>query len=872
MSTESREVEPLIRLRLLIPLVLLSVTILAASFLHPAKAAGDTLYFSPSNVAAPGSFPTDISFNLTADTLGTGPSSGINGWDILVNDSDPTMANLNPVSVSITGNLLAPFGLVSELINCINGGVGLNPNTPGNIGCTSADKPGLVHTSAVLLGPATPAPVSGLMAKITYQALGPGPLNITITTQNISDGSPTPVPHTTLNATYGTPTTADFSITTKNPAPFNPGPGSFNVTLTSLSGFTDVMAVTADVYPASGLTVACGTPTPNPLTPAASSISTCKFNSTIPGTYIITVNATGTTLSPRVFHLAPITIIVGDFKISANPLTVNFLSGGTGTTTVTLTSVNQFNATVNLKGSTVTGLTTSCPSAKVNASRPATSTCSFSSKTPGTFTVIITGNYSFTGGSVTHILSITVNVGDFTISATTPPSFGAGYSGSTTVTLTPKFNFRSSITLTATTTPTTGLTVDCGTQPISVTVPTNRPCSLTSTTPGSYSLNITGTTPLTGGPAHFVVVTVTVNPDFTITSATPVVANVAADGNSTITVIGYGFSATVTFTVSSSGLSCGTPAAVTSGSGTSILSCSASTTGNYTATVTGSSGTLSHTTGNVAFRIVDFTSAASPTTISLNIGSSASTTLTLTSTNGFASGITLTSVVSNNTITNRPGALFSNATVTNVPTMNLALTSGSQAAVTLSITAAAVTPAGTYTVNVTATSGTRSHNVLLTITITNAPSITVTSIQVSTSSSTNATSATTGDKVTIVVGVTNSGASDANFAILVKWGIITVAQANETLKAGQSNNYTLTWDTANYGATTQTISVTVPPLSGQSNTSGSTLTGRSFTLNSAAPPLLSGTLILIIGVGLALLVVAVVAVLLLRMRRKTPVQ
>src|SRR2546422_11093523 len=119
--------------KLLIPLVLVAAILISTAVIHPARAAGDTLYFSPSNVPAPATFPTNVVFNLTADTLGTGPSSGINGWDIIVTDNDPGAANLNPLSVSIAGNLLAPFGTISELINCVNGGAWGGVGSPGGL-------------------------------------------------------------------------------------------------------------------------------------------------------------------------------------------------------------------------------------------------------------------------------------------------------------------------------------------------------------------------------------------------------------------------------------------------------------------------------------------------------------------------------------------------------------------------------------------------------------------------------------------------------------------------------------------------------------------------------------------------------------------
>src|SRR2546422_7392074 len=173
-SVVSRCIVSLNRRQLVIPLILIAALLVSMSAIHPVRAQPvSQIYLAPNDIPAqaPG---TTIAYNLTADMVGTTASSGINGWDIQITDNDPTMANLNPLSISIAGNLLASFGQVSEQINCVNGGVGFAINTPGNINCNTpgGDGAGVVHTAAVLLGSATPTPISGLIARIVYSTVG----------------------------------------------------------------------------------------------------------------------------------------------------------------------------------------------------------------------------------------------------------------------------------------------------------------------------------------------------------------------------------------------------------------------------------------------------------------------------------------------------------------------------------------------------------------------------------------------------------------------------------------------------------------------------------------------------------------------------
>lgn len=596
-------------IKLFIPIIISGI-VLALVSVHPANATGNTIYFSPNNVPAPSTFPTYITINIMADTVGLSSSSGINGWNFVVTDNDPGQAKLIPINVSIAGNLLLSFGTPFETTNCVNA-VGTS--------CDVNDGPGIVHTSAALQGPATATPVSGLIAKITYQALAAGPLNIGILSpcpgaplngcDVLTDGTPSPVPHTTLSATYGTPSTPDFRISAPNgtsPAPINVGgSGSAKINITSLTGQTgSISPVTFDTYPSSGLTFSCGAPNPAVLPPGLSSSVTCTYSSTSPAVYVVTLNVT--IGSPAKSHLAPITISVGDFKATVNPLTLSFLKGGTGKGNVTVTSINGFNGNVLLtnKVTPATGLSvTGCPaSLTVTPTTPGIAQCNFSSTLSNAYSVQFNATYTSGTTRLSRLNTMTVSIQDIKLTPTvTPLIFGANYTTAENVTVTSVRGFGgttgSAVSLT-TTANSTAITAQCN--PTSITLKSgdvkNTLCTFNSPTPGHYNVNVTATS---GSVVNMTTIRITVNPDFTISLGPAVTINPGATGNNNITITSFGFSGTVNFSVSASipaGLTCQTPASVTlpPSQAKTTLSCTATLTNTFTLTVTATSGTLSH--------------------------------------------------------------------------------------------------------------------------------------------------------------------------------------------------------------------------------------------------------------------------------------
>jgi hypothetical protein len=198
-------------------------------------------------------------------------------------------------------------------------------------------------------------------------------------------------------------------------------------------------------------------------------------------------------------------------------------------------------------------------------------------------------------------------------------------------------------------------------------------------------------------------------------------------GNSTVTVTALnGFAGSVNLVlISTRGLT-GTisPNSVT-GSGSSSLTVSASTSGDYSITVNATFGSLSHTIG-VIVHVLDYSVTGNPTNLIAPVGSGTSSTLTLQSLNNYAGNMTLTFTVQSNCATTTAGGLGGGsrplilAPPTALPSVSTTpqafqLFPGGTQQVTISASLPSDLIACTYPIIVTASDGTLSHQVVLTV-------------------------------------------------------------------------------------------------------------------------------------------------------------
>ncbi len=380
-----------------------------------------------------------------------------------------------------------------------------------------------------------------------------------------------------------------------------------------------------------------------------------------------------------------------DFSVSASSSSVSFNTGQTSSSSIQVDSVNGFAGTVALSVSTspLTGLGVGCSptSLALSSGGTASSTCTFSSSTPGTYTVTIVG----TRGSITHSAVVTVAVTeekhDFAI--TDSPALlllDPNVTGTSNITIVAGSVFSKTVFLTLAASP--GLTATVN--PASISTSGTALLTVSAGAVGNYTATVTGST--RNGIVHSVTVLVRIV-DFSISvSPTYMTANAGVPSSLTVAIVPInGFDDIVSLTTSASaGLTATLNLTVVVGGGTSALTVQSSLVGNYALTVSGTSGPLSHTSLTVTVKVVDFAISASPTAVGpLFAGSQATVTITVSGVNGFNGVVSLSL---------SPSAGLD-------ATVNPSTITGSGTA-TLKLSAAL---AGNYLVTVTGTSDSLSH-------------------------------------------------------------------------------------------------------------------------------------------------------------------
>jgi len=482
-------------------------------------------------------------------------------------------------------------------------------------------------------------------------------------------------------------TITDFSISA-SPVSFTAPSGNGTVTLTSLSGLSGVVSL--GVSAPSAVAVSC--PSGANLASGGTTMVSCSYSSTVSGTYNVTITGSfaciGCYYDGTDSHSVTVSVEVSqpsqpDFYISANPSGLAVTPGSSATSTISLTSLAGFANTVNL----VVSVTPNGPSALLNPASvsltsggtgTSTLTVSTASTTPtGSYTITV----SATSGSLSHFITVTLSVSssEFTISESpTSQAIPLGSEMQTDIYVSSVNGFSGYVNLVATPSSTA---VACWfaytlTNTAAVYVPSGGSAYQWPTCgaygpAGSYSVTVTGTS---GSLSYSIVLPVTVM-DYSI-SASSVSFTAGSSGNSTVSLTSLsGLSGLVSVAVSTpSGLtaSC-SPNATLSPGGTSTGSCmfTAPAAGTYTVTVTGTfvcsgcyyDGTNSHSTTAT----VTVTSTDPPVSSKVNFqGTTVTTSGSLTINSGTVSG-TVSVMATNRSST----VLFSKTyTITNVQITN----------------------------------------------------------------------------------------------------------------------------------------------------------------------------------------------------------
>ena len=803
-------------------------------------------------------------------------SDAMGGIDIYVSVDT---SYLTPISAAFGPLIASP----TSTIICINSVSVVGACTVG-----TANGPGVVEVSALESQAGNEcggiSPCSGMALTITYQVIGSTASTPFSYPRNsgCSTSSVTNPPNVCVNITDAFGTTlsetvqeGDFTDLTPT-ANFGATPTSGNAPLTVNFNATLSNATAGNVITQYNWDFGDGSSPAN-----VTSGPTTSHVYSSPGTFHPNLETVDVSGKSSIKDGLTITVLLPDFSIDSNPTVLQILQGANKNATISLTSLRSFSGTVTISAnsSASIGITSTLNQTSVTLSSGQTNsrtrlTVSAAISTPtGTYAINVTG----TSGTLKHSVFITVTVIKPDFSITSNPNtlqIEPGKNENATISLTSMNTFSGTITLTANSSATLGITSTLN--PTTVTLASGQTDSGTkltvatsvSASPGTYTVNVTGT----GGTLkHSVFITVTVvKPDFSVTS-TPQSVSIprGGNGNSIITLTGqFGFTGNVGLTASPNSTSIitfldSTSVLVATGIRTNvtlyIIAKPSITPGDYRITVTGTSGPLTHSINvTINVPVPSFGASATPTSVSVNTGTNGTSAVTLIGLNGFTGNVNLTAPP--------PPSVDITTTLSNT-TVSITSTSGPVTS-TLLISTKATTPAGTYTITVNATTTSLRRLVNITLTVTSP----LPSIQIG-AASLSAVSLTAGKTVDMTFTVSNSGGTPVNVTLTMdvnggSGGNITVAQKTLTLSPGQAaQTFTLSWNTTQWPAGSYHVYARV--IGSQTSTVNQSQSAGVVALGSppSPPPVADLSLIPWVTTGIASAIAAVFGLLLFRRRR-----
>ena len=279
-------------------------------------------------------------------------------------------------------------------------------------------------------GPVALSVTGSVPTGVSFSAFNPNPISVpsggsasATLTVNLASDAPLATSPITISGTgsSGTHTTsfaltitpgADFSLSLNSPT-LSVGAGGSStdtVTVTSTGSFNSAVDLSASSLPG-GVHVSFS---PSSVTPSVGgTITSTATVSVDPGTLaqVSAITITGTSGSLVHSQSLALTItITPDFSISGNPTSIPIVQGTSGSSTITVSSINGFNSAVDLSyswiGSSPSGVSVSLPGPVTpTPATPATSTLTVSassSSSTGSFTLAVTG----TSGSLTHSVNL----------------------------------------------------------------------------------------------------------------------------------------------------------------------------------------------------------------------------------------------------------------------------------------------------------------------------------------------------------------------------------------------------------------------------------------------------------------------------------
>jgi len=548
--------------------------------------------------------------------------------------------------------------------------------------------------------PAAPTGTSATLTVSVGATVVPGVYNLTVNGSGSPGNRSTPLTLTVNVAPDYTLSVVPTALTIAQGAN-----GTTTVTITRTS-FADAVTLSLGNAP-TGVT---GSFNPAAPTGTSSTLTVSVGAAVAPGVYNLTVDGTGAPGN----RSTPLTLTVTaapDYTLSLSPTALTIGQGATGTTTLTITRTNFTGAVTLSLGSAPTGVTGSFnPAAPTGTSSTLTVSVG-AAVAPGVYNLTVNGTGA--PGNRATPLTLTVSAApDYSLSLSpTALTVGQGATGNTTVTIT-RTNFTGAVTL------------SLGNAPAGVTgafspaAPTGTSSTLTvsvaaAVAPGVYNLTVDGTgTP--GNRSTPLTLTVSEAPDYTLSlSPAALTVDPGATGTTTVTIARTNFTGAVTLSLGNAptGVTGSfNPAAPTGTSSTLTLSVGAAVAaGTYNLTVdgTGAPGNRSTPLTLTVSAPGDYTLSLTPAELTVEQGATGTATVTITRTN-FTGAVTLS-------LGNAPSGVTGS--------FNPAAPTGTNSTLTVGV-GATVAP-GVYNLTVGGTGSPGNRSTPLTLTVSPAPSYTL---------------------------------------------------------------------------------------------------------------------------------------------------
>jgi len=408
-------------------------------------------------------------------------------------------------------------------------------------------------------------------------------------------------------------TTPDFQLSVSN-SPQTIGVGqsaTFNGSASALNGYASSVTLTCTV----GITPppSTCTPAPSTMTPAINTPFTVTAGGTV-GDYYFNVQGAGSDSNHMTHQVGAVLHVLSsapDFMLSEPAPFPSVNAGSAGTSgPISVTASGGFTGTITLTCSLVSGNGSCSVNPATVTSTPATPnvTVNATNLSLGSYQLLVQG----TSGSTTHTLLIPFNVADYQLSGSQSLTVGLGAHGTDNLTIKASTYYSGQINASCDASSLSGATCTLSpANPINVNLGSTASLAATITVPstatlGTYNINI-NTQDTTGAPSHAFTISLTVVPNFLVTSATAsqtvTAGQTTGPYNLTVQPVGASYNSAVTLSCSAglfAGAQClfnpSTPVTPGSSSVSVVMTISTSSStaaGTYPVTITGTSGSLS---------------------------------------------------------------------------------------------------------------------------------------------------------------------------------------------------------------------------------------------------------------------------------------